>query len=377
MTKAAPNAAAIAEHLNNEAPKIHVMPELRDLIEPPSEVELKELEISIKQEGGARDPIVIWKETGAIVDGHNRHRICTANELPFKTMEMSFVDLEAVKEWMLRNQLGRRNLSPFRVEYYIGKLYDMQKQPTDEKRQKMEGKNTAQEIGETFGVSERTVRRAADMAKGVDAVGRVLNVTSVLDKINAVTKKNAEEGTNFTKEELQVIGKEADPVVQEEAVRILANIKKGENKAKAAVKAATEKAKDKGPYSVVFCTPDFGRGVVKPELAQAATLYMAVNDEDMPHALDLLKKWNFDYQGSFVFNTERYESTFSNVVHTFLIVATKGNVTTPKKASNSLINEKGAAEEQMIKLIEQYHPTGKRLDMREKRTAKGWDSLKS
>jgi hypothetical protein len=56
--------------------ELTVDPEFRSLIPPLSTEELQGLERSILDEG-VRDPVVVWGNT--IVDGHNRHDICSGN----------------------------------------------------------------------------------------------------------------------------------------------------------------------------------------------------------------------------------------------------------------------------------------------------------
>ena len=70
------------------------------------------LEESILDEG-VRDPIVVWAGHGTIVDGHNRYNIATENEISYEIREMEFSDEDAVIEWILRNQLARRNLTDY------------------------------------------------------------------------------------------------------------------------------------------------------------------------------------------------------------------------------------------------------------------------
>lgn len=84
--------------------------EFHNLIPPLSEDEFKQLKENIIADG-CREPLVVWN--GTIVDGHNRYKICTENNIPFKTESKDFADRAAVIEWMLRNQLGRRNLNDF------------------------------------------------------------------------------------------------------------------------------------------------------------------------------------------------------------------------------------------------------------------------
>jgi hypothetical protein len=84
--------------------------EFQDLIPPLASDELAQLESNIIQDG-CRDPLVTWQDT--IIDGHNRYAICKAHGLPFKVITMEFADRSHAKEWIIRNQFGRRNLPPY------------------------------------------------------------------------------------------------------------------------------------------------------------------------------------------------------------------------------------------------------------------------
>ncbi|MCI7304081.1 MAG: ParB N-terminal domain-containing protein [Clostridiales Family XIII bacterium] len=73
--------------------------------------EYANLEASILKEG-VRDPIILWNET--IIDGHNRYQICTDHNITeFPTTAMDFKSKDQALEWILQNQLGRRNLTDF------------------------------------------------------------------------------------------------------------------------------------------------------------------------------------------------------------------------------------------------------------------------
>lgn len=89
--------------------EITIDPEFKSLIRPLAADELRQLEENILRDG-CRDPLVVWN--GILIDGHNRHEICTRNGLPFETTEMVFNDRESAELWIVQNQLGRRNLEP-------------------------------------------------------------------------------------------------------------------------------------------------------------------------------------------------------------------------------------------------------------------------
>ena len=94
-----------------------VDPEFRDLIPPLNEEELKLLEESLVADG-CESPLIVWN--GVIIDGHNRYMICQKHDIPFSIQEKHFDTREEVMLWMLRNQLGRRNLNNYqRVELVL------------------------------------------------------------------------------------------------------------------------------------------------------------------------------------------------------------------------------------------------------------------
>ena len=91
----------------------------KNLLRPLSDNELSGLEESLLNEG-CREAIITWN--GVIVDGHNRYSICVKNNIPFNTLEMEFKDENAVKLWMIDNQIGKRNIVDFeRVELILMK----------------------------------------------------------------------------------------------------------------------------------------------------------------------------------------------------------------------------------------------------------------
>jgi hypothetical protein len=84
-------------------------PEFRDLIPPITAEERSVLEASVASEG-CREDLIAWGDI--LIDGHNRYEICTKLHLPFKVHRMDFAGRDDAKVWIIRNQLGRRNLQP-------------------------------------------------------------------------------------------------------------------------------------------------------------------------------------------------------------------------------------------------------------------------
>jgi hypothetical protein len=83
--------------------------EFQALIPPLTEGQRADLEAALVAAGRAIDPIRHWR--GTVVDGHNRFEICERLGLPYDTQALDLPSREAVKDWMLRYQRGRRNLT--------------------------------------------------------------------------------------------------------------------------------------------------------------------------------------------------------------------------------------------------------------------------
>jgi hypothetical protein len=144
--------------------------EFEELIRPLSQDERKELKESLSI-CGLLMPLVIWKHEGKtiLVDGHNRLSLWKEfdgfGDFEFKTQELRFGNRDKVKEWIIKNQLGRRNLSPDDFRGLLGMLYNARKKEAHrpEKRGQSELVNpqrTAEAIASEYGVSPSTVKRA-------------------------------------------------------------------------------------------------------------------------------------------------------------------------------------------------------------------------
>lgn len=107
-------------------------------------------------------------------DGHTRREICLEEGIDFKTALVEVQDRAEAVNWVIRNQLGRRNLTDERRAYYIGKQYLTAKgqHGGDRSATKVQELHfdTAQEIAEKNGVSPRTVKTDAAFAEAVDSL---------------------------------------------------------------------------------------------------------------------------------------------------------------------------------------------------------------
>jgi len=333
-----------------------ILDELRDLLDDLRETEFAELKKSIEEEG-MRDPIIIWDEKNAIVDGHNRYKVAKLLGIEPKFLRHSYDTIDEVKEWMIRNQLGRRNLTRDRFDYYIGKLYNESKK--DRAEAAKIGENQAEKIGKQYGVSEKTVRRAGETATGID---KLEQVKGKLAKMQQLSGKG-----EYTAKELTTVAKTSSPAV---AKRVLDKIDESKKKQKEVKTAATKAVKEQ-TYPVAVVEPAFaelGFSVstqVRPPLDKDAILYMICPDEYLDQAIKLVDKWGLEYDGCFILKLpEPLEGVWSKVTHSFMIVATRGVVTGPKVSDlsvSTLNGNKSTVAENMEKLVNSYHPKVEKL----------------
>ena len=76
--------------------------------------------------------------------------------MEYRTVELDLPDRESVKEWMIKNQLGRRNLTPQEASYYRGKLYEARKLSHGGDR-KSKGQNVLLKTTAMLATSSKTI----------------------------------------------------------------------------------------------------------------------------------------------------------------------------------------------------------------------------
>ena len=223
--------------LNHEAIKqqIIILDELRDLIPPLQDEELNQLEKNILTEG-CREALLIWQTTSNVldatstqtsavyilVDGHNRYGICLKHKLNFKIHLISFDSLKEVRDYMIDNQLGRRNLIPEQASYLRGLRYNTEKKEKgkytreDHKGQNVpydlvyskdnistenvelthKGQNvpyesipkkesTSARLSKQYNVSEKTIKRDAEFAEGLNLLSPELKKDILSGRVKA------------------------------------------------------------------------------------------------------------------------------------------------------------------------------------------------
>ena len=185
---------------------IEIKQEFKDLIPPLTKEEFKQLENNCMTEG-IREKILTWN--GFIIDGHNRYEIATRWDLDFETENKHFDNEEAVKEWMILNQFGRRNLSNYQRSVLALELEDVfskkakenQGKRNDIKQISAESKpiETRKELSKVASVSHDTIAKVKKIQeKAPEEVKAKLRTGEV--SINAAYKEIKKEEKKAEKE---------------------------------------------------------------------------------------------------------------------------------------------------------------------------------
>ncbi len=166
---------------------IVILPELQRHIPPLSAEEFAQLEQNIVEEG-CRDAIVLWivkienEAKYVLIDGHNRYKICQHHQKDFQIRVLEFADISYVKNWMINNQLGKRNVTEEVKSYLRGQQYTQQKDHSNFKGNQFtnapkEGEEdekdkpkqkTHERLAEQHRVSPKTIQRDEKYSMGLD-----------------------------------------------------------------------------------------------------------------------------------------------------------------------------------------------------------------
>lgn len=151
-----------------------------------SDEELRQLRDNIVADGEFREPLTVWKKEQLLVDGHNRNDVWEnltdeqRQEIePPKIKLIDFSSREDAHNWIITNQLGRRNLSADQKSYLVGQRYkaekknkkqNLKKGKASPKEQNVPSGDTAEKIGKEVGKSHMQVKRDAKFATAVDTI---------------------------------------------------------------------------------------------------------------------------------------------------------------------------------------------------------------
>ena len=183
-----------------------------------------------------------------MLDGHNRYEICRDAGLTYKTIEMDFLDRDHAMLWILKNQLGRRNLSSMQFEVMVGKEYELQKRigrgggdrRSEEANQRSQSgtidrpERTRDRLAQEHGISPQKVARAADLHNSFKAIREV----------NSEIAKKLESGEiKASKKGIRTLGKALQQGTPEQKEQIESELQNDPGKAIDMAKEITAQSK--------------------------------------------------------------------------------------------------------------------------------------
>lgn len=229
---------------------IMVDAEFKALIPPLSPEEYAQLEENCVREG-IRDPLVVWATpsgTQILVDGHNRWKIAAEHaSMHFDVVEMKFDTRADAEAWIIKNQLGRRNITAFvRSELALklkpliaAKAKKNLHQGQEPLQKSVNPVNTQKELARAAGVSHDTIHKVetviekgtpevkAKARSGEISINTAYNLTNGYDKTPAQRQKEfmdsvQKEHEEFKEQKKEAVVSLADARKDESRQRILA-----------------------------------------------------------------------------------------------------------------------------------------------------------
>jgi N6-adenosine-specific RNA methylase IME4 len=332
---------------------------------------------------------------------------------------MTFKNKGEVINWIILNQLSRRNLTNEARAYFIGMLYKNSKQPkelnlksnlTDRQNLPI---NTSQKISKEYGISPKSVRNNEIFTDVIDRIG-ILNPQLKTDILSG--------NTNFNKTDLLKISGLNDralkPILQKMAKGqnvslLLKSIERKDLKQKIIMEAKKKETADrsvidifttKKKYRIIYADPPFDYAVDSPLIKSAKDHYPTMKLDDIKKlpvsriaekrsvlffwspspliekALEIIREWGFEYKSMFVWDKIKHNmGHYNSVRHEILLIATKGaclpdsNKLFDSVVSIERLNRHSEKPKEFRDLIEKMYVAGNKIELFSRDPVKKWD----
>jgi len=306
------NDAPVEPALNENAPAI-VDDEFKALIPPLTPEERSQLEKNLLQDGCIQ-PLVVWRKTGLLLDGHNRLEICHLHGIKYDTVGVALDGRDDAKAWIICNQFGRRNLAPYQRAELALALEPLIRAKAKEK-QRETGKTVGRGQGKVLANLPKPIDTRKEVARAAGLGERTIaNAKVIKERASEETKVALRRGETTINREFTAI-KRADKDAKREA----------KNQANAEIiqqNPTIESAIESGAkYSTIVIDPpwdfsdegdhsQFGRGrptyqtLTIDELKTLPVgkfadtdchIYLWITNRSLPKGFDLLEAWGFRY----------------------------------------------------------------------------------
>ena len=368
---------------------MEVKEEFKNLIPALSAEEYAQLEANILEEG-IREPIITWN--GFIIDGHNRFSIAQRFDLEYKTTSKHFASEESVKEWMILNQFGRRNLSNYQRSVLALELEEVFSKKAKDNLKLSQGKGkqksadlkvkpieTRNELSKVASVSHDTIskvkkiqEKAPQEVKAKLATGEV-SINAAYKEIKKEEKK--EERIQLINKQIQDI--EAGELPQLEGLFDVVSVDppwnyEGENKNKTSFDSVGRRVAN--PYPEMS-TQEIKQ--IKLPLMKDSIVFLWTTHKFLPDALEILKEWNLEYKGTLVWNKEKMGmGAWFRMQCEFCLVGIKGKPYWENTKYRDILNEPrrehSRKPDSFFTMVEEI-TLGRRLEYFSREKRQGWE----
>lgn len=365
---------------------IEIKEEFKKLIPALTTEEYKQLEDNCLEEG-IREKIILWNNY--IIDGHNRYNIAKQWNLEFETESKSFSSEEAVKEWMILNQFGRRNLSNYQRSVLALQLEDVFRAKAKEKQKEAGGAlpqisakapiETRKELSKVAAVSHDTIakvkkiqEKAPEEIKAKLRTGEV-SINAAYKEIKKEEKK--EERINIIKEQIEDI--ESGKVPKLKGLYNVISIDpawnyEGENKNITSYDANGRRVANPYPEMSTQKIKD-----IKLPLLNDSVVFLWTTHKFLPDAFDILKNWNLDYKATLVWNKEKIGmGAWFRMQCEFCLVGIKGKPYWDNTTYRDIINEPrrqhSRKPDAFFDMVDKI-TLGRKLEYFSREKREGWD----
>jgi N6-adenosine-specific RNA methylase IME4 len=366
--------------------KLQIKDEFKKLIPPLTNEEFKQLEDNCISEG-IRDSIITWN--GYIIDGHNRYEIAQKHKLAFNVDEKEFESENAVSEWMILNQFGRRNLSNYQRSVLALQLESVFREKAKEKQKESGGAvpqisaeppiETRKELAKVANVSHDTIAKVKVIeAKAPEEVKAKLSTGEV--SINQAYQEIKKEEKK--QERIQVIQKQIEDIEQ----GLLPELKglyevvsidppwpyEGESKSITSFDSVGRRVANPYPEMSI----DEIKAIELP-LANDSVVLLWTTHKFLPDSFEILKKWGLEYKATLVWNKEKIGmGVWFRMQCEFCLVAIKGKPYWSNTEYRDIISEPrrehSRKPDSFFTMIEKI-TIGRRLEYFSREKREGWE----
>jgi N6-adenosine-specific RNA methylase IME4 len=370
--------------------KLEIKEEFKKLIPALTQEEFKQLEENCLEEG-IREAIITWK--GFIIDGHNRYEIANKWNLDFQTKSKHFEDEEEVKEWMILNQFGRRNLTLYQRSILALELETLFSEKAKESKSEKVSHyrntgevlvnspkpDTRKKLSNISGVGEQTISRVkAIQEKAPEEVKAKLQTGEV--SINQAYKEIKKEEKK--EERIELINKqineiEAGNLPELEGLFDVISVDppwnyEGENKKETSFDSVGRRVAN--PY------PEMSTEEIKKiqlPLMKDSIVFLWTTHKFLPDALEILKEWNLEYKATLVWNKEKMGmGAWFRMQCEFCLVGIKGKPYWENTKYRDILNEPrrehSRKPDSFFSMVEEI-TLGRRLEYFSREKRKGWE----